>query len=269
MSVNDAESDRPPERRARRLRAERRRAARVLPARRRHHHADLHGGHRVLHGRPRRARDGAQPAQDVQGGLGRHRPELVLPVRPLPHRSSVHAPPRLLLVGHERERARAVQPHADAAADDDAHPHRARRRRSRSAAASSTSAGRASTSPARSSRSGSARRGRAWRRARTFPRDPRRVLAGAALAAVAGFLKATVGAHEVITTIMLNWIAYWVGSYLFGRGGPLQNSVDISRARCRATSCRAASCRRSGATRSCRRSTSASSSRSARSSSSG
>src|SRR5213078_1172836 len=43
-----------------------------------------------------------------------------------------------------------------------------------------------------------------------------------------GFLKATVGAHEVITTIMLNWIAYWVGSFAFGRGGPLQNTVDIS-----------------------------------------
>jgi simple sugar transport system permease protein len=52
--------------------------------------------------------------------------------------------------------------------------------------------------------------------------------AGAAIAAVAGFLKAAVGAHEVITTIMLNWIAYWAGSFLFGRGGPLQNSVDIS-----------------------------------------
>jgi general nucleoside transport system permease protein len=54
------------------------------------------------------------------------------------------------------------------------------------------------------------------------------MLAGAAIAAVAGFLKATVGAHEVITTIMLNWIAYWVGSYLVGRGGPLQNHQDIS-----------------------------------------
>jgi simple sugar transport system permease protein len=53
-------------------------------------------------------------------------------------------------------------------------------------------------------------------------------LAGAAIAAVAGVLKATVGAHEVITTIMLNWIVYWVGSYAFGRGGPLQNKVDIS-----------------------------------------
>jgi simple sugar transport system permease protein len=53
-------------------------------------------------------------------------------------------------------------------------------------------------------------------------------VAGAAIAAVAGFLKAAVGAHEVITTIMLNWIAYWVGSYLVGRGGPLQNKADVS-----------------------------------------
>jgi simple sugar transport system permease protein len=49
-------------------------------------------------------------------------------------------------------------------------------------------------------------------------------LAGAAYAGIAGFLKATVGAHEVISTIMLNWIAVWVGSYLFGQGGPLQGS---------------------------------------------
>jgi ABC-type uncharacterized transport system permease subunit len=54
------------------------------------------------------------------------------------------------------------------------------------------------------------------------------MLAGAGFAALAGFLKATVGAHEVITTIMLNWIAYWTGSFLFGRGGPLQNHVDRS-----------------------------------------
>jgi general nucleoside transport system permease protein len=53
-------------------------------------------------------------------------------------------------------------------------------------------------------------------------------LAGALWGAIAGFLKATVGAHEVITTIMLNWIAYWGGSYLFGRDGPLQNHVDKS-----------------------------------------
>jgi simple sugar transport system permease protein len=47
-------------------------------------------------------------------------------------------------------------------------------------------------------------------------------LAGAVYAGIAGLLKATVGAHEVISTIMLNWISIWVGSYLFGQGGPLQ-----------------------------------------------
>ena len=49
-------------------------------------------------------------------------------------------------------------------------------------------------------------------------------LAGGVWAAVAGILRATVGAHEVITTIMLNWIAVWVGNYLCGVGGPLQAS---------------------------------------------
>ncbi len=53
-------------------------------------------------------------------------------------------------------------------------------------------------------------------------------LAGAVWAGIAGFLKATVGAHEVITTIMLNWIAIWGGSYLFGDGGPLQNTANAS-----------------------------------------
>jgi simple sugar transport system permease protein len=54
------------------------------------------------------------------------------------------------------------------------------------------------------------------------------VLAGAAWAGIAGILKATVGAHEVISTIMLNWIAIWVGSYLLGQGGLLQNSTQPS-----------------------------------------
>jgi simple sugar transport system permease protein len=53
-------------------------------------------------------------------------------------------------------------------------------------------------------------------------------LAGALWAAIAGFLKATTGAHEVISTIMLNWIALWVGVYLFSLGGPLQNDRDAS-----------------------------------------
>jgi len=51
-------------------------------------------------------------------------------------------------------------------------------------------------------------------------------LAGAFWAGIAGFLKATVGAHEVISTIMLNWIAIYLGSWLFGDGGPLQNSAN-------------------------------------------
>jgi simple sugar transport system permease protein len=46
--------------------------------------------------------------------------------------------------------------------------------------------------------------------------------AGALWAAIAGFLKAATGAHEVITTIMLNWIAYWIASWCFSQGGPLQ-----------------------------------------------
>jgi general nucleoside transport system permease protein len=53
-------------------------------------------------------------------------------------------------------------------------------------------------------------------------------IAGAVYAGIAGILKATVGAHEVISTIMLNWISIWVGSYLLGQGGPLQNSQQVS-----------------------------------------
>jgi simple sugar transport system permease protein len=53
-------------------------------------------------------------------------------------------------------------------------------------------------------------------------------LAGAAWAAIAGFLKATAGVHEVISTIMLNWIAIWVTKALVGQGGQLQNHVDRS-----------------------------------------
>jgi ABC-type uncharacterized transport system permease subunit len=52
------------------------------------------------------------------------------------------------------------------------------------------------------------------------------MLAGALIAGIAGFLKGTVGAHEVITTIMLNWIVIWVASYLFGIGGPFQTKAS-------------------------------------------
>ena len=53
-------------------------------------------------------------------------------------------------------------------------------------------------------------------------------LAGAVWAGIAGFLRATTGANEVITTIMLNWIAVWAGVWLFGLGGPLQNTREQS-----------------------------------------
>ena len=53
-------------------------------------------------------------------------------------------------------------------------------------------------------------------------------LGGAFWAGIAGFLKAAVGAHEVISTIMLNWIAFWIGSWLFGDGGPLQNKANAT-----------------------------------------
>jgi simple sugar transport system permease protein len=56
------------------------------------------------------------------------------------------------------------------------------------------------------------------------------ILAGAIWGGIAGLLKATVGAHEVITTIMLNWIAIFGGSYLVEIGGPLQgNQPSIPR----------------------------------------
>jgi simple sugar transport system permease protein len=53
-------------------------------------------------------------------------------------------------------------------------------------------------------------------------------VAGAIWAGIAGLLKATTGAHEVISTIMLNWIAIWIGVYLFQEGGPLQNARQKS-----------------------------------------
>ena len=51
-------------------------------------------------------------------------------------------------------------------------------------------------------------------------------LAGAVWAGIAGALRATTGANEVNSTIMLNWIAIWLGVYLFQLGGPLQNHAQ-------------------------------------------
>ena len=52
-------------------------------------------------------------------------------------------------------------------------------------------------------------------------------LAGAIWGGIAGILKATVGAHEVISTIMLNWTALWIASYLVGFNGPLQDPNQV------------------------------------------
>jgi general nucleoside transport system permease protein len=52
-------------------------------------------------------------------------------------------------------------------------------------------------------------------------------LAGAVWGGIAGLLKAVAGVHEVIATIMLNWIALWIGSYLVGFEGPLQDPAQV------------------------------------------
>jgi simple sugar transport system permease protein len=54
------------------------------------------------------------------------------------------------------------------------------------------------------------------------------MLAGALWAGVAGVLKATVGAHEVVTTIMMNYVAQWLLRYLI-IGGPLQLAAGTSK----------------------------------------
>ncbi|TMC37674.1 MAG: ABC transporter permease [Chloroflexi bacterium] len=52
--------------------------------------------------------------------------------------------------------------------------------------------------------------------------------AGALWAGIAGVLKATVGAHEVVTTIMLNYVAQWLVRFLI-IGGPLQLGPGTSK----------------------------------------
>jgi general nucleoside transport system permease protein len=54
------------------------------------------------------------------------------------------------------------------------------------------------------------------------------MLAGSLWAGVAGVLKATVGAHEVVTTIMMNYVAQWLLRYLI-IGGPLQLASGTSK----------------------------------------
>lgn len=49
---------------------------------------------------------------------------------------------------------------------------------------------------------------------------------GTIWSAIAGFLKAKTGAHEVINTIMLNYIAYRLADYLLQVGGPMARPGD-------------------------------------------
>jgi ABC-type uncharacterized transport system permease subunit len=55
------------------------------------------------------------------------------------------------------------------------------------------------------------------------------MLAGSVWAGIAGVLKAVTGAHEVVTTIMLNYVAQWMIRFLIV-GGPLQlpNGFSVS-----------------------------------------
>jgi len=52
------------------------------------------------------------------------------------------------------------------------------------------------------------------------------MLGGALWASIAGFLKARTGAHEVINTIMLNYISYRLADYLLQVGGPMARPGD-------------------------------------------
>ena len=83
--------------------------------------AFLMGGHR-------RPLDRPQPLAHVQGDLRRIRAQLALPCRQLLDPRPVYGYARVVLVGHEHESHRRVQPDADAADDDAADPHRARGR---------------------------------------------------------------------------------------------------------------------------------------------
>lgn len=54
------------------------------------------------------------------------------------------------------------------------------------------------------------------------------IVAGSLWAGVAGVLKATVGAHEVVTTIMMNYVAQWLLRFLIV-GGPLELRAGTSK----------------------------------------
>ncbi len=49
------------------------------------------------------------------------------------------------------------------------------------------------------------------------------ILAGAIWSAIPGYLRGAFGAHEVITTIMMNYIAIYLSDYLVGMKGPMRD----------------------------------------------
>src|SRR4029077_4466958 len=223
-----------------------RRPARVLPTRGRDHHAAAHRRRRLPCGRARRARDRSQPAAHVQGDLRRRRAQLVLPLRQLPHRPPLHQPPHLVLVGHEHDHiAPPCTTHPIWCWWDTNTNHTASYNLTQTLL-TTTPLILTGLAVAFAFRCGLFNIGGQGQylvgaivgvyvgsRFTDMAHLPHVIfgltaaaLAGALWGSIAGFLKATVGAHEVITTIMLNWIAYWGGSYLFGRGGPLQNHVN-------------------------------------------
>ena len=91
-----------------------------------------------------------------------------------------------------------------------ADPRRPRRRRWRSAPACSTSAARARCSWARSSPATSAFAWSCRRCSTCSSRSLAGILGGALWGGLAGWLKARTGAHEVIITIMLNYVALYL-----------------------------------------------------------
>lgn len=48
-------------------------------------------------------------------------------------------------------------------------------------------------------------------------------LGGAAVGAIAGFLKGRFNTNEIVVTMMLNFIAFWLVSYMIKEGGPFMN----------------------------------------------
>jgi simple sugar transport system permease protein len=48
-------------------------------------------------------------------------------------------------------------------------------------------------------------------------------LAGAVLGAVAGFLKGRMNSNEIVVTMLLNFVAYWLVAHMIKEGGPFMN----------------------------------------------